>query len=308
MEHKKYTHQDYERVHKLAYEYKDGNTEAGDKLLDSFSSFLNRYVSLLFYGYFDLKHSSTRNFIKLFVVNKKRRSAIGSFMYNEPAGVTIALETVEKIKSLFSSYSKEDIQQEISYVFLTMAKNYKDSKPSFQNHIDKNFHFYAFRYLEKLIKDPLTRDDSSTAAIFKVSRGAGGNEQFEINLLELIPDESYIRLIENKDLEICASQDRDNSNITVISNMKQELEDEISMYDDNFLLDANWINGITCSEVFDTLSPFERRMLVMWYIEKRTDSYIADTFGVCRVTINTKRAKAKRKLEKELKRLNLIKS
>jgi len=48
--------------------------------------------------------------------------------------------------------------------------------------------------------------------------------------------------------------------------------------------------------VFDTLSPFERRMLVMWYIEKRTDSYIADTFGVCRVTINTKRAKAKRKL------------
>ena len=47
MKQHKYTQEDYQRVHDLVYEYQGGSVEAGEQILESFSAFLNRYVSLL---------------------------------------------------------------------------------------------------------------------------------------------------------------------------------------------------------------------------------------------------------------------
>lgn len=278
----KYTEQDYIKVHELAYSYKEGNKEACEELLNLFSAFLNRYVSLLHYGYFDLKHTSIRNFIKLFVDNSTKRSAISSYKYNKSAGLKASQDTVDMIKSYFSSLSKEDIKQEISNIFLDMSMKYKDTKPSFQNHIDKNFHFYVFRHFEKHTKNPLSR---------------GG---CDIYLSHNIRDHVFETDMINKELEISIEQSINNSIMPTLKTSSKT----ISILEDSFL-DINWINGITCSEVFETLTPFERKILVMWYIDKKTDSQIAEEFGLCRGTINSKRAKAKDKLEVELKRLNL---
>lgn len=297
----KYTQEDYIKVHNLAYLYKDGDKEAGEELINLFSALLNRYVSLLHYGYYDLKHSSIKNFIKLFVKSPTKRSTIGSYKYNNGSGIKASQETVDTIKSYFSNLSKEDIKQEIYNIFLVMTKKYKDTKPSFQNHINKNFHFYVFRHFEKHTKDPLSRGScSSETLLYKNSALNQQNEGGDIYIPHIIKDNQFDIDIANKELEISIEQSLNNSIIPTLKYNKKP----ISILDDSFL-DINWINGITCSEVFQTLTPFERKILIMWYIDKKTDSQIAEEFGLCRCTINIKRAKTKDKLEVELKRLNL---
>lgn len=290
---KVYTKEDYIRVHNLVYEYKGGSKEAGLELLDSFSAFLNKYISLLHSGYFDLRNSSIRNFIKLFIDNQIKRSAITSYNHNKGAGHCAAQDTVDKIREYFSCLSKEDIKQEISNIFLLMANKYKDTKPSFQNHIEKNFHFYAFRHFEKLTRDPLSRGDKSIDSPNKAS------------LLEQINDNQIEKDFEDLELKINIEQSISNSDIPIITNLDCTKEaNEISIYDDSFL-DSNWINGITCSPIFKVLTPFERKIILMWYKEKKTIIEIAETFGICRGTVSNKKAKAKEKLKAEAKRLNL---
>lgn len=58
----------------------------------------------------------------------------------------------------------------------------------------------------------------------------------------------------------------------------------------------NWINGVTCSELFKSLTPFERNLLVMSYIEKKTDTEIAQMYGLCRATIFRKKQAAIEKI------------
>lgn len=312
-----YTKEDYNRIHELVYKYKDGSKEAGLELLESFSGFLNKYVSLLHFGKFDLKSSSIRNFIKLFIDNQVKRSSITSYKHNKGAGHCAAQETVEKIIAFFSCLSKEDIEQEISNIFLIMASKYKDTKPSFQNHIEKNFHYYAFRHFEKLTRDPLSRGD----CIKDEKRVSLSNSDknicasFKTSIIEQIKDVQFERYFEDLELKICVDQSISSSDIPIITNLdctkksKDKAvydEDEVKSIYNNDFLDSNWINGITCGDVFKVLTPFERRILLMWYIEKKTDAQIAEAFGLCRGTVNNRKAKAKEKLKKEIERLNLI--
>lgn len=298
----RYTKEDYQRIHDLVYEYKEGNAEAGAKILNSFSAFLNRYVSLLHYGYFDLKHSSIRNFIKLYIESPIKRSAVTSYKHNKGAGRLAAQETVDMIKPYFYSLTKEDISQEISTVFLTMASKYKDTKPSFQHHIDKNFHFYAFRHFERMTRDPLSRGECFDFVVNRQTHSL--DSAFEIDLANAIRDYKFDKEMEDIEEDIAINQTIRQATISYLTTLDCTANENVSRYEDDFL-DLNWINGITCTELFKVLTPFERRILTMWYIDKKTDTDIADMFGVCRGTINNKRAKAKQKLEDELKRLNL---
>lgn len=62
------------------------------------------------------------------------------------------------------------------------------------------------------------------------------------------------------------------------------IADSSSPYDN-----INWVNGITCNKIFKTLTPFEREILIMSYLDKKKNSEIADICGVCRATINRKK-------------------
>ena len=73
-------------------------------------------------------------------------------------------------------------------------------------------------------------------------------------------------------------------------------EVNVSVYD-NSLFNFNWINGTTCHELFQTLTPFERNILVFSYIYKQTDKEIADHYGLCRATINRKKKAAIEKIK-----------
>lgn len=282
-----YTDEDYLKIHNLAYQFKDGDQDSGLELIELFSPFLNRYVSLLFYGYFNLEHYSIKNFIKLFINNKKARASINSYKAKNIGGYIIARNTVDKIQSFFDHLDITDIQNDIKYIFLNMAKKYNDKeKPSFHNYINKNFHFYAFRYFEKNSRDPLSRNFN----------------QYDL-CIDKEHDSSYDLYIEDIEYNISINQDIKNNN-KVILNIDNSKKNE-NIYNDSFI-DINWINGITCNEIFKVLNPFERKIIKYWYVDKNTDIEIGKMFGVIPSTISVRRSSAKKKLENEMKKRKFI--
>lgn len=291
---KKYTREDYVRIHDLVYKYKDGDKDAGEELINSFSRFIGKYISLLHFGNIDLNHGSTRRFIKLFVADPAKRNAITPKEHNANA-VLIADATVRYLVMRFSRISIEDIRNELICALLLMAKKYKDTKPSFQSHVEKNFHFYAYRSFEKLTSDPCCYTIKNKVSRFCVSSII----DIETDYIEDEVDTRVIRDMETLEDQIAIQQILEQK-----SPIKVEDIEDISIFEDTFI-NSSWADGITCSQVFKNLSIFERKILMMWHMEKKTDSQIAEHFGVCRGTINSKRAKAKEKLEDEFKRLNL---
>lgn len=288
--------EEYQLIHELVYEYQAGSQEAAEKLIANFKTFINKYVALIKFGQYSLDHYSIRSFIKLFVDNPAERAKVNSY-FAKGSSRSIADKTVTRIVGIFSNTTQEDIHQELISIFLTMCAKYKDTKPSFHHYIKRNFHYYAYRHFEKLSKDPVARAHTISKTLVN-----SGNSQAiaETEIGNMIKDESVDVQMEEVLNEVELHYNLKMSNTTVVN------EKNVSIYDDAFL-NTNWINGITCSDVFKCLSPFERKILVMWYIEGKTDTDIAEEFGVCRGTINKRRAIAKQKLEKEVTKSKHIK-
>ena len=78
----------------------------------------------------------------------------------------------------------------------------------------------------------------------------------------------------------------DHAYITV----EDQLEDQI---------DENWINGFTCSDLFQQLNSVERRILRWYYVDGKSDKEIAKKLGLHRVNVTIRRAKIKDKIARE---------
>lgn len=289
--------EEYEQIHNLVYEYQAGSNEAAEKLIDSFRVFLGKYLSLLKYGKYELDHYSVRSFIKLFIEDPKERANINSY-FAKGSSRNIADESVSKIITIFASSEDGDIENELYTIFLNMCTKYKDTRPSFHHYVKRNFHYYAYRHFEKISKDPVAR--GHVVNIFT----SESNSIEEPSSLSIIDN-----VIRDESIEIQMEQLLDEVEMhynVLLSNTPVVKQRGISVYDDAFL-NTNWINGITCSDIFKTLTPFERKILIMWYIKGKTDTDIAEEFGVCRGTINKRRANAKAKLEQAVIKSKSIK-
>lgn len=69
-------------------------------------------------------------------------------------------------------------------------------------------------------------------------------------------------------------------------------------YEDNYyesatgLPDLTWIAGQSCSDVFNKLTPFQRKVLIKYYLEDWNDRQIAENMGAHINTVNQKRRDA----------------
>lgn len=78
-------------------------------------------------------------------------------------------------------------------------------------------------------------------------------------------------------------------------------DDEQITYEDVYHFDeltpsANWISGKDCSEIFKTLTPIERKIIVKYYLEEWNDRQISEFFGMHINIVNQKRRKAVKKI------------
>lgn len=86
----------------------------------------------------------------------------------------------------------------------------------------------------------------------------------------------------------------------------QTAEDELieecfedKLYEDNMgMPDATWVNGLTCSEEFQDLTPLERKILIKYYLEDYSDRQISELYCIHINTCNQKRRQATAKLAK----------
>lgn len=56
--------------------------------------------------------------------------------------------------------------------------------------------------------------------------------------------------------------------------------------------DTSWISGLGCSEVFEQLTPLERKLIVKYYLEDFNDRQIAEKLGMHINTVNARRRSA----------------
>jgi len=296
MENRKYEvdySKDYQKVHDLVYEYQNGSMEAANILLESFSKFLSNYINLIKFGRYNLNYYSVRSFIKLFVEDPNDRKLLNSYFFNQYTSKSITFSTVNIIMNIFHESTYEDIKQDLKIIFFNMCKKYKDVRPSFHAYVDKNFHYYAYRYWEKTIRDPIGRGSSiSISTPIKSHKLSADISLTFADILEDQQSKVESDYILNK---VTVYYDIKSSSIPVAYG-----EINHDTYCNNFL-NTNWLNGITCSKTFKILTPLERKIVKLWYIDNLTDKQIGEKFGICRGSINKRRNIAKTKISEYLK-------
>ncbi len=70
-------------------------------------------------------------------------------------------------------------------------------------------------------------------------------------------------------------------------------------------LDSHWIYG-ACSEIFTDLTPLDRLIIKMFYLDKFTDIEIAKITGYHRNWIGIKRRRAVETIRQKLKEMKLL--
>lgn len=270
---------DYIKVHQYALEYKEGNLESGEKLIEAFNLFIYRYANFLAYGVYDINNYSLRSFISLYIENKQYRKFLHSYKYKPYIQQQFGQYAL-KTSALFEKYSFEELYNECVCVLLNMAKRYKDTRPSFHTYVFRCYHFELERNLKHLIKDVLVKMNTV--------------DDYNVICNHMTQYDKTDDIIEELNKQIAI---KNSDNLTI--------DDEYSVYEQESL-NLNWINGITCSDVFLILTTFERDLLVSNYILKKTDAQIAEELGLCRATVNRKKTEAKKKIQKILQEKNII--
>ena len=287
-----YTEEDYLKIHNLVYEFKNGSQSAMKELIKRFEKFFINYAALIKYGKYNLYNFSTTSFIKLFVEDKFERKLINpKYFYYKGTARGVVTKTVSTIKKIFQNTSQEDLMQDLKVIFITMCTKYKDTNPTLHHYIYRNFHFYAFRYWEKNIGDPLGRN--SIVSINNTIRTNRSND-FDYNHCntyeDIIVDDSDQTNTEKIINNLNAEYIKSTSNITILNHKR------VNVYDDNYI-DDDWINGATCTEeIFKILTPLERQLIKYWYIDGYTDTEIGRILCKSRCNINKRKNIAKNKI------------
>lgn len=305
-----FNEEDYKELEDNIIAYKQGNREASTYIIRTFHPFITKYARFICNGdlpymiYNNDKHDYKKisptisKFASLFIIQTDEELSKKKLFSN----------ACIRIRTLFSKYEYEDIYNELVLALLNMANKYKvivdkndphyKKNGTFHMYVSKCFHWEAFRFLKKLIQDPLTHND---AACIRDYDELTDEERMSGDFVYALADER----VEFQFEEMMATMNRDyliqhSKKLTIKEN------EHISAYDKKSI-NFNWTNGITCSEVFKTLSPYERELIMYSFVQKKTENEIAAIYGCHRTTINVHKRKAITKILENAKRLNLIK-
>lgn len=266
----KHTKVSYDVAEQIVADYQARVEGASQRLVDAYEGYLVNFLNLLNQGEMDFNDKPLRNFLTLFVKDPALKVKIHQWKYSRLGRMEI-LRLKNMVAEQFKSFTREELWNELVLVLLEMADRYKPrEKTGFHNYMFKAFHYWVYRSLMRLISDPL---------VWNGDRNIDVNEQFAL----------YQGQYQQPSAAPEAIHDTNKESLLAID----EAMDEIN---------ENWINGLTCSETFAELNPFERRILKLYYVDGLEDAEIAERLGCCRATVNRRRLKAKRKIADALKR------
>jgi RNA polymerase sigma factor (sigma-70 family) len=261
------TMEDYKKVDAIVERYKSGDTTAGNELIERFKPYTLKYVALLT-GNGNVNDPDCRRFLSLFIEDRKTRKAlyIGRYTQEERSVIFTSLGNLVQICSFME---QEEIIQEMNLVLLTLADRYKEQGKGFTGYVNGSYYYELGRRIHDLIKDPVIYQRENMVSYSDVMFADPGADIDDVDIIDRIDN----MLITNED--------------------------------DN-VLNNSWVQGLTCGEVFLSLTPLERLIIKYHDQDNLTDNQIAQRLGLHMDTVRRKRAKAKKTLEREMNAHGLI--
>lgn len=305
-----FTEQDYKDLQRNLVLYKDGNQEAITYIVRMFHPFITKYTRFIVKG--DLPYSKyiDRHGIERCKVSPTISSFVSLFIDKSDKGndkKKIFSSTCMRINSMFSKYEYIDIYNELVLALLNMANKYKvitdktdphyKKNGTFHMYISKCFHWEAYRYLSKLIKDPLSHFE-----VMRLCDQFDDMMENENNIKEEVFIEDEAAAFAMNEMLDTTSRELDIQKSNTLTLKEQE---PISTYDLDSL-NFNWTNGVTCSELFKALTPYEREIIVLSFIKNKTDIEIGVIYGCHRATINEHKKRAVLKIKAAAQKINVI--
>jgi RNA polymerase sigma factor (sigma-70 family) len=299
---------DYAELQKNMILYKEGSREATDFIVKAFHRFTTKYARFVHMGHVPYTEYKTKSG----EVRHKVDSSISSFvsLYTTkddkklyPSRSTRFSTICHRIRNLFSKYEYGDIYNEMVLALLNMADRYKITKEgdpyhkengTFHMYVAKCFHWEAKRRLDVLVSDWLAHNECIHLVDDFCDMDLESCDAPEL----MVPDERAMKdfedMIESTDRSLRIKM---SEHLTI----KEYGLDEHSTDALNF----NWTNGVTCSELFSSLTPMEREILVLSYIQKKTIIDIADIYNCNKSTITNYKRKAITKIKVRADELNI---
>jgi len=295
-----FTEQDYQQLQLNLVRYKDGSREATEYIIKVFHPFISKYAKFIKLGNLPYTTYTSKggkvitrvsptisSFVSLFIDKSVRK------LPKEEKKKVFSLTCV-KIKTLFDRYDYSDIYNELVLALLNMANKYKithegeiyhKKNGTFHMYVSKCFHWEAYRFLSKLIKDPLVHLNVLNL-----------RDQFD-DMDEDHQDEIFVKDDTTaKKIDRIITEESRRNDIKSTDKLTMKEPENLSAYDVN-CLNFNWTSGVTCSELFECLTPYERELIVLSFIEEKTDIEIGKMYGSHRSTINEHKKRAVRKLQ-----------
>lgn len=300
---------DYQELQRNLILYKQGNREATTYIVKMFHPFITKYTKFIKYGCLPYSKYTTRNGDELYRVSPTISKFVSLFIEKKD-NITkdekkkLFSLTCVKVKNLFNKYDYSDIYNELVLALLNMANKYKITKEgemyhkkngTFHMYVSKCFHWEAYRFLTKLINDPLSHIEvlSLRDQFDDMDKDNNSKEVFVEDPSSMF---SFEQIIDNTSRE---------NDIKKSKSLTLKEEKSISAYDLKSL-NFNWISGVTCSELFKCLSIYEREIITLSFIDKKTDIEIGKIYNCHRATINEHKKKAVIKIKQMAEKLNII--
>ena len=240
--------------------------DAAAKLLVKFEPLFKKYRTLIKTGHINYGDAEAKRFVRTFIEDDSLKNALKK-QYAASSSYHLINERFNFVVETFGKLPEEDIMIELYSLFFVLAKRYRPMGKNFCAYLYNSYGFEVSRCIKKFISNPA--NISYKAQKYKDYWGHNQNKD--------APPELLLR---QKVVEDC-------------------LEDKV--YENSQgIPDMYWISGEGCSDVFQCLTPEERKLIVKYYLEDYNDRQIAELYGMYINTVNQKRRKAQYELAKAL--------
>jgi hypothetical protein len=243
---------------------KKGSVKAQEELIKVFSNFLTKYISLLYYGKFNLNDYDIRRFISLFIKDPSTRFAL---MKNKMSGSNLKVinECMRGIHYMAKRYGdEEDIRQTVYMTFFQCIGRY-ERKDSAKGPIPFSGFLYSyFFYLLKKNVDTFLIDQLGRKTFPLLDDDATNDES----------DENYVVGFKADPIDI---------------SMEQLLAAD--------KIDEFWVLGEKNISPFDRLTVQERQLLKWRYVDGQRSSQISQRVNEHPNTVREHLSKLKIKIK-----------
>lgn len=240
---------------------KEETDRAASLLLEKFQPVFKKYLTVIKTGQINFKNAEQKQFVACFIDDAKLRKALYSRNPVPPKQAQLIAYKFGFVKETYGTLDEEEILTDLYVIFFILAKRYKRTNRSFCCYLYNAMKYEVFRHIRNFTKNP-------------------ANIGYKNVSFEEVTMEGEI-------------------DIGPGSRAGMAAESDLSM-DEEGELSSMWITGLSCSELFSDLTPLERKILALYYVDKRNDKQIARQFHMHPNTCNMKRKKMVRELAEKI--------